>query len=93
MSKGTACIFTVGPSVFVPNKTPSFLLLPTRSGDAAALREMKGIPPSARGWREWERLLPPRAPTLRKSRGRDVRKPRGMPDRRLEHRLTHYNVY
>lgn len=31
-----------------------FLLLPTGSGDAAAVREMKSIPPSVRGWREWE---------------------------------------
>lgn len=39
---------------YFTNENACFLVMPARSGDAAAVREMKSIPPSVRGWREWE---------------------------------------
>lgn len=80
--------WSVRPSVRLWSSVPSWLLLPTRSGDAATLRSEKH--PAFGPWVDRVGVTAPSAcPTPRKSRGRDVRKPRGMSDPRLERRLTH----
>ena len=59
-------------------------LLPTSSGDAAAVREIKVSHPQSVGGESGSDCS-----MLRKRRGRDVRKLRGMPNGSLWRTLTH----